>query len=201
MEFVVITTHILWDAIASADRGAEQQDPPGQTSPEESRAILEHVFSLASEERPLSLVDYRAFHAYNWEESHIAINVIRSAIDAILSTPIPYNDRSLLNHLSLCATYLASQGYQGLEHDRDHWADTLYAFHKQQDALYPLGERLVRAVQPTFQHYRKRTGCDDCAALMTHRDVLEILDQVMDACSRGTVNFCGKHKRDRHIQA
>jgi hypothetical protein len=63
VEFAVITTHILWDAIASADRDAEQQDPPGRTSPEETRAILEYVFSVASEERPLSLADYHAFHA------------------------------------------------------------------------------------------------------------------------------------------
>ena len=199
MEFAVITVHTIWSAIASADRDAERQDPPGQTSPEETLAILEYVFKLASEDRPLNLTNYRAFHAWNWEESLIAINIIRSAVDAILSTPIPYNDRSFLNHCSLCATYLANQGYQGLEDDRDHWLDTLQAFHKQQDALYPLYAQLVEAVQPTFQRYLKRTGCDDCAALMTHRDVLEVLDQVLDACSGGIVNFCGKHERDRNI--
>jgi hypothetical protein len=197
VEFTVITTHILWDAIASADRDAAQQRPPGQTSPEGTRAILEYVFSVASEKRPLSLADYHTFHASNWEESHIAINVIRSAVDAILSTPIPYNDRSFLNHLSLCATYLAHQGYQGLEDDRDHWPDTLQAFHKQQEALYPLYTQLVRAVHPAFQRYLTLTGYDDCAALMTHRDVLEVLDQVLDACSGGTVHCCGKHEAHR----
>jgi hypothetical protein len=43
------------------------------------------VFSLASEDRPLRLADYHAFYAHNWEESLIALNIIRSAVDAILS--------------------------------------------------------------------------------------------------------------------
>jgi hypothetical protein len=38
---------------------------------------------------------------------------------------------------------------------------------------------------------------------MTHRDVLEMLDQVMDACSGGIVHFCAKHEahRDRYWRA
>lgn len=196
----MITIQTIWDAIVAADQDVEHQDPPGQLSPPETLAILEYVFRLASENRPLSLADYRAFYARNWEESLIASNIIRSAIDTILSTPIPYNDRSFLNHLSLCAAYLANQGYQGLDDGRDHWPDVLQSFHKKQDALAPLHADLVRAIRPTFKRHLAETACDDCAALMTQRDVLEVLDIALDACTSGVLHCCGKHTRDRDRQ-
>ena len=67
-------------------------------------AVLNRVFSLASERRPLGVSDINAFAADNEAcyQLHIALEDFRNR-------PLGLDDLEFLNHLRCCCRYLARQ--------------------------------------------------------------------------------------------
>lgn len=60
--------------------------------------------------------------------------------------------------------------------------------------VYTLGNALAGAIQPVYDYFLKKTGCDRCAAIATEKEVLEIFPEAIDACRGGPLKTCKDHQ-------
>lgn len=96
-----------------------------QPLPDDLFIVLTHGHVLASEHRPPNLNDHRAFWHDAPENRFVTCNIIDAALERYSRRPLNQEGRVFLDHWRHCAAYLASQGHQGIEDDRDHWRGTV----------------------------------------------------------------------------
>lgn len=110
--------------------------------PDELFATLNRIYAIALEGRPLELADHRAFWDGATEGEGEACRLIDKALEDFSRRPLDIASRAFFDHLRHCARYLASQGYQGLEDDRNHWAESVTGDRRGTDNPFLLSPRV-----------------------------------------------------------